>query len=88
MTWFAQNAPAISTDIQNVLALVQAVGLANSPGVATAIQDANLSLSQPSICLLPCAEVSQRALVSDSTRHTRIPVMEGADVSSSQPVRP
>jgi hypothetical protein len=63
MTWFAQNAPAISTDIQNVLALVQAVGLANSPGVATAIQDANLSLSQPSICLLPCAEVSQRALV-------------------------
>jgi len=45
LTWVAQNVPTIAGDINNVTALVQTVGLANAPAVATAIKDANLAVT-------------------------------------------
>jgi hypothetical protein len=42
--WIASNAPAIAADIQQVLSLVEAVGVGANPSVAAAVVAANLAV--------------------------------------------
>lgn len=42
--WIASNAPAIATDIQQVLSLVEVVGVGTNPEVAAAVTAANLAV--------------------------------------------
>ena len=43
--WIANNAPTIAKDIQQVLGLVEAVGIGANPEVAAAVVAANLAVS-------------------------------------------
>jgi hypothetical protein len=43
--WIASNAPAIAADIQQVLGLVEAVGIGANPEVAAAVTAANLAVN-------------------------------------------
>lgn len=43
--WIASNAPAIAADIQQVLGLVEAVGVGANPEVAAAVVAANLAVN-------------------------------------------
>jgi len=43
--WIASNAPAIAADIQQVLGLVEAVGVGSNPEVAAAVVAANLAVN-------------------------------------------
>jgi len=42
--WIASNAPAIAADIEEVLSLVQVVGVGSNPEVAAAVVAANLAV--------------------------------------------
>lgn len=43
--WIASNTPAIAADIQQVLSLVEAVGVGSNPEVAAAVVAANLAVA-------------------------------------------
>lgn len=45
MKWIAQQAPSISTDIQNVVALVMEIGLGSNPTISAAVVAANTAVA-------------------------------------------
>ena len=45
LKWLAGNTPAIAADIQSVLSIVEVLGVATNPAVATAVADANLAVT-------------------------------------------
>jgi len=45
LKWLAGNTPAIASDIQAVLSIVEVLGVATNPAVATAVADANLAVT-------------------------------------------
>jgi len=45
LKWLAGNTPAIAADIQSVLSIVEVLGVATNPTVATAVADANLAVT-------------------------------------------
>jgi hypothetical protein len=45
LTWIANNAPAIASDIQEVLGIVETIGVGTNPEVAAAVTAANAAVS-------------------------------------------
>ena len=45
LTWIANNAPAISSDIQEVLSIVTTIGIGTDPEVAAAVTAANAAVT-------------------------------------------
>ena len=45
LTWIANNAPAISSDIQEVLNIVTTIGIGTDPEVAAAVTAANVAVT-------------------------------------------